>query len=245
MILIEAWIEGTLSMLQHRMADGALEKTKTRSNTADAPVDPRNEAEKGVYRLVNKQLAVPGAAFSRLMREAGGSHKIKGSRKAVKYLVPAAVLVLNDLCGIYLHDRKTKVIDFEVDSRPVVIPATKGRVMRHRARFNEWAIKFSMRIDETILSEALVRQLLTEGGEQIGIGDFRPEKGGPFGTFALVAWDVVQPAIPTKTPARVRNGGLPEQPGRPGRRERPGQERPGRRAPRARRAPRERPEPRN
>lgn len=206
MILIEAWIEGTLSMLQHRMADGALDGGKTRTNTANAKDDPRNEAEKGVYRLPNKQLAVPGAAFSRLMREAGGAHKIKGSRKAVKYLVPAAVIVLDELPGIFLHDRKTPVVDFEVDSRPVVIPATKGRVMRHRARFNEWSVKFSMRINETILAEALVRQILAEGGEQIGIGDFRPEKGGPFGTFALVSWDVVQPSLPKKTPARERNG---------------------------------------
>ena len=210
MILIESWIEGTFPMLQHRMADGALEGGKTRANAAEAAIDPRNEAERCVYRLVSKQLAVPGGAFSRLLREAGGSHKAKGSRKSVKYLVPAAVIVLDELCGIYLHDRKTKVMDFEVDSRPVVIPATKGRVMRHRARFNEWSVKFSMRINEKILSEALVRQLLTEGGEQIGIGDFRPDKGGSFGTFGLVAWDVLQPAIPTKTPARTRNGSLPE-----------------------------------
>jgi len=209
MILVETWIEGTMALLQHRMADGALDRGKTRTNVADAADDPRNEAEAGVYRMPGKgerQIAVPGAAIARLIREAGGSHKIKGSRKAVKYLVPAAVIVVDDMCGLYLHDRKTPIVDFEVDSRPVTIPATKGRVMRHRARFNEWAVKVSLRINEKIMAEQLVRQLLTEGGEQIGIGDFRPEKGGPFGTFGMVSWETVSPSLPTKTPARARNG---------------------------------------
>ena len=93
MILIETWIEGTMALLQHRMADGALDRGKTRTNVADAANDPRNEAEAGVYRLKGpgSQCAIPGAGLARLLREAGGAHKIKGSRKSVKYLVPAAV----------------------------------------------------------------------------------------------------------------------------------------------------------
>ena len=27
---------------------------------------------------------------------------------------------------------------YEIDSRPVVVPATRGRIVRHRPRFNEW-----------------------------------------------------------------------------------------------------------
>jgi hypothetical protein len=77
--------------------------------------------------------------------------------------------------------------------------------MRHRARSNEWCVRVTMQVNETILNEDVVRQLFTEGGQQIGIGDFRPEKGGPFGTFALVAWDHFETAKP-KTEAQKRNG---------------------------------------
>jgi hypothetical protein len=80
--------------------------------------------------------------------------------------------------------------------------------MRHRARFNEWSGKVSLRVNEKIIDDQLVRQLLNEGGEQIGIGDFRPEKGGPFGTFGIVLWDRVQPALPKATPSRTRNGSV-------------------------------------
>jgi hypothetical protein len=80
------------------------------------------------------------------------------------------------------------VSDFEVDSRPVTIPATKGRIMRHRPRFDCWSARFTIRVNEELLPPDFIHQLLVEGGQQIGVGDFRPEKGGPFGTFNLTLW---------------------------------------------------------
>ena len=200
---VEAWLEGTTPMLQHRATEEAL-SGKTRRNTHSEEEDPRTIAERGVYR-VGQQLAFPGAAIARMLREAGGAHKAKGSRKSLKYLVPAAVLVLDDLCLLYLADRKSALVDYEVDSRPVTIPATKGRVMRHRARFNEWAARVHLRINDDILDEQTIRRLMLEGLQQIGLGDFRPEKGGPFGVSDLVAWEMTT-AQPRRSVAQERNG---------------------------------------
>ena len=86
-------------------------------------------------------------------------------------------------------DGQTPVKDFEVDSRPVVIPATKGRVMRHRPRYDCWSMTLNIRVDVDLIPESFVHQLLTEGGQQVGIGDFRPEKFGPFGTFSVTSWE--------------------------------------------------------
>ena len=203
-IFVEAWVEGETAILLHRATEEAL-MGETRKNTPTEREDPRTIAGRAVYRLPKEQLAIPGGAFARLLREAGGNHKAKGSRKTLKYLVPAAVIVVDELCGIFLRDRKTPVVDFEVDSRPVTIPSTKGRVMRHRARCNEWTIRVVFRINEDILSESTIRTLLTEGVQQIGLGDFRPEKGGPFGTSSVVSWERVSEQ-PKRTPAQKRNG---------------------------------------
>jgi hypothetical protein len=208
MILINVWAEGVNAILLHRATEEGLGGgAKSRVNAMAEAEDPRVIAGKAVYRMSKEQIALPGSAFARMLREAGGTHKIKGSRKSMKYLVPAAVLVTEDLCGLYLHDRVTPIVDFEVDSRPVTIPATKGRVMRHRARLNEWAVLVTLRINEELIAESTVRQLFSEGGLQIGVGDFRPEKGGPFGTFGIVAWDHVSPSK-GKTEAQKRNGGI-------------------------------------
>ena len=203
MIQVRFVIEGTMPMLCHRATEEAL-TGETRKNNPTEREDPRVIAERAIYRMPNRQIAFPGSAIARMTREAGGAHKAKGSRKSLKWLVPAALAVKDDLIPLFLHDRKTKIMDFEVDSRPVTIPATKGRVMRHRARINEWAAIINLQINESIISEALMRQMINEGLEQLGLGDFRPEKGGSFGVSAMVAWDVLNAAKPL-TVAQVRN----------------------------------------
>ena len=196
MLLIECWVEGTMPILLNRPTEEAL-SGRTRTTNPGEEDDPRDIAEKNVYRLPRtKQLAIPGAAISRMLREAGGSHKVKGSRKSLKYLVPAAVVVMDDLLGLFLNDRQTPIVEFEIDSRPVTIPSTKGRIMRHRARCNEWSCKIRMRINEAIIDAQMIRKLLIEGCSLNGLGDFRPEKGGPFGLSDVVQWEIISAAKP-------------------------------------------------
>lgn len=207
MITVSMTVEGVTALLMHRATEEAL-LGETRSNTIKEREDPRVIAGRCVYRIDNEpdgQLAIPGAAFARMCREAGGAHKAKGTRKSLKYIVPAALIVRDELCGLFLRDRKTPIVDFEVDSRPVTIPSTKGRVMRYRARLNEWVAVVTLQINDEIISESILRQLMVEGGGQVGVGDYRPEKGGPFGTFGVVAWDIVSEPK-AKTRAQLRNG---------------------------------------
>lgn len=191
MKVFRAEIRGATALLQHRFGEAAEEPGASRKVLVSRGT-PREEAEKVVYRNAKGEFYFPGAAIGRLLREAGGGHKLKGTRKSAKYVVPAAVLVLGDEVLILSGDGKTPTKDFEVDSRPVTIPATKGRVMRHRPRFDAWSATFDVRVNETILPTEFVHQLLTEGGQQIGIGDFRPEKGGPFGVFYVVSWKDIE-----------------------------------------------------
>lgn len=88
-------------------------------------------------------------------------------------------------------DGKTPIDGYTVDARSVVTRATGGRRMSYRARFEHWSIRFRVLINESLLEPTMVKTLLVEGGEQRGIGSFRAEKGGPFGTFEVVAWGEV------------------------------------------------------
>lgn len=183
-------ISGITSLLQHRFSETAEVDGAAPTRTVNlASMTPRDAAETVAYRKEDGTLYHPGAAISRLLREAGSSHKQKGSRKSLKYIVPAAVIVGED--ALPLSNGKP-LTDFEVDSRPVTIPATKGRIMRHRPRVDEWTIKFRLEIDEAVLPPDIIHQLLIEGGQRIGIGDYRPEKGGPFGRFLVQCWDEVE-----------------------------------------------------
>lgn len=178
-------IQGTTALLMHRFGEQA-EVQKSTRKVLVADEDPRDAAERAAYRDPDGFLYLPSSAIARMLREAGGGHKQRGSRKSLKYVVPAAVRVLSDTLPLVNGDGKSRATHFEVDSRPVVIPATKGRIMRHRPRLNEWSSTFDLVINDEVLGVETVQQLMTEGGMQIGLGDYRPEKGGPFGTFRVM-----------------------------------------------------------
>lgn len=179
-------IVGITPLLQHRFRGDPESDTRT---VVQERGTPREEAEKVVYRDDEIGFYFPGAWIARNIRESGGNHKMRGSRKAVKWVVPAGVIVPQDAIPLLNGDGRTPAVDFEVDSRPVTIPSTKGRIMRHRPRFDHWSARFHIEIEPDVLPVALVHQLLSEGGQRIGVGDYRPMSGGPFGRFQVTLWE--------------------------------------------------------
>ena len=77
---------------------------------------------------------------------------------------------------------------FKVDSRPVVVPATKGRILRHRPRIDNWEIAFTLEYDNILLNEPQVRKIVDDMGSRVGLLDFRPEKKGMFGRCIVTEW---------------------------------------------------------
>lgn len=70
-----------------------------------------------------------------------------------------------------------------VDTRSVVV--SRARVMRCRPKFRRWAIDFELMFDSEIINKDELIQIMVTGGNIVGIGDYRPEKGGEFGRFAV------------------------------------------------------------
>lgn len=181
-------IEGVSGLLMHRWEDRNEEDGDKGTRAIHiSDVDRRTQAEGVAYRHHDGTLYIPGSAISRLMCEAGGAHKQTGSRKSLKFVVPAAVLVLDDIIPL-VDANGHRITDFEIDSRPVVIPATKGRIMRHRPRIDKWRAEFAVEVDRELMEPSTALQLLTEGGKRLGILDYRPEKRGPFGRFHVINW---------------------------------------------------------
>jgi hypothetical protein len=177
-------------MLQCNFSDDFGVEKSTRTVIQDRGT-PREQAEKVVYRNGNG-FYFPGTWIIGALREAGSSHKMRGSRKSVKFLVPAAIGIVEIDIPIRNGDGSSLIKDFEVDSRPVTIPSTKGRIMRHRPRFDDWSARFNIKIEIDILPEDFTQQLLTEAGRTQGIGAFRPNKTGPFGCFRITSWKPIK-----------------------------------------------------
>lgn len=184
-MLVTVKIKGTTPLLMNRFTEEAQVKVSngTSSTTLGAKGTPRQSAEKKVYADDKGNLFIPGPNIFAAIIAAGKFHKCGKSKVTTlrSSLIPAGVALLDLACPL-----GTKM--FEVDSRSVVIPSTGGRIMCHRPRLDEWKLSFTLEIDTEMFSPALVRQIVDDAGKKVGLGDFRPDRRGPFGKFAVVEW---------------------------------------------------------
>jgi hypothetical protein len=142
--------------------------------------EPAEQARIAEYRTPEGALYVPGVAIQRCLVAAAAYSKGKG-RTTLQKPIAACVLVAPE--HVVLTPQS-----YTIDSRPVVIPATKGRIMRHRPYFRQWSLTFRAEYDPALLSEKELRQVVDDAGSRVGLLDFRPEKKGPFGRFMIVTW---------------------------------------------------------
>lgn len=182
---VEVTIEGVTPYLMHRFTEST-EQGKASRRIMIEEATPRDQAEKVTNRNKDGTFYFSGYSIIGTLGNAGSNHKMKGSRKSLRFVIPSAVRLTQDTITLLNGNGPAK--DYEVDSRPVTIPATKGKIMRHRPRFDKWGAKFDLIINEKMIPTEQVHLLLNEAGESVGIGDFRPEKRGPFGTFRVISF---------------------------------------------------------
>jgi hypothetical protein len=186
-VTVTTTIEGlSPGILMHRWAEESEEQKPSRSIHVDRGT-AREQAAKTAYTTEAGELYLPTTAFSTPLKTAGRRHKQPGSRQSMMYIVPAAVIMTEDIALLH-NESNAPIITWEVDSRPVTIPATKGRIMRHRCKVERWRSTFSFEVDTDVLGVNMIHQLLEEGGRRIGILDYRPERGGPYGRFHVINW---------------------------------------------------------
>lgn len=186
-MLLNITIEGISPLLLHAFTDEDQQKATDGNRAAAASGDrgtPREQAERHLYRGVGGDLMIPQPNLFSCLVEGGkffkaGTSKITTQRSS---LIPACVQILEIEIPIEAKE------DWTVDTRPVRIPATGGRILRHRPCFHDWRLTFSADLDTKEIGEKLFREIVDAAGAKIGLGDFRPATKGPFGRFKVVSW---------------------------------------------------------
>ena len=69
----------------------------------------------------------------------------------------------------------------------VGVVVSRARILRTRAKFDEWAVSFIVDVDDELVDKAQLSTWLDIGGRRIGLGDWRPEKSGHFGRFEMAS----------------------------------------------------------
>ena len=146
---------------------------------------PLEIAESKLYKGLDGTLMVPQPNIMRCIVDGGYFHKI--GKKQVTTKESSLVYACLNIEGveIKIHHRQP----WKVDTRPVVIPATKGRILAHRPIFDDWEVEFTVELDTTIMGAQLLRKIVDDAGKRIGLGELRPARKGPYGRFVVVRWE--------------------------------------------------------
>jgi hypothetical protein len=187
MILIDVTIEGVTPLLCNKFTDKAAMSASAGTRMSAVGGDkgtPKEQAEERLYIGHENKPMIPQPNLFRCLIDAGTFFKAGKSKVTTQKnsLIPACV----EIDGIELPLISKE--GWSVDTRAVRIPATGGRILCHRPSFNDWKIVFAMRIDTQLISTKLVREIVDAAGRRIGLGDFRPDRKGPFGKFVVTNW---------------------------------------------------------
>jgi hypothetical protein len=167
-------IKGTSGLLMHRFPLEPVEAIEKKT--------PAEQAEIAAYRHpTSNELYIPGGCLQRAL--VAGATFSKGKGRATLQKTAAACLAVTPEY-LLLGTKK-----YEIDSRSVVISATRGRIIRHRPRLDEWQVDFDLNWDDTLLTEKQVREVVDNTGSRVGLLDFRPACKGPYGRFVVTKWE--------------------------------------------------------
>jgi hypothetical protein len=146
---------------------------------------PEEEAKAGRYLTEDgKYFRFPVQAFKSSLVGGGVGRRI-GKRSAIS-VMKATIFPAEEWC--FLLDPKTKkpipASQYVIDVRRVVLQKKLG-VLRARPKIASWCCVVPFEIDDIIDKPELLVEIGNLAGRMVGVGDFRPEKGGPFGRYTV------------------------------------------------------------
>lgn len=152
--------------------------SKRKKTDEDHLAIARSEYMLGFYP--GSDVIVPSTNLKSTLVEGAKLHKLGSAFNR-------CVLILSDSLTVKHSGPASKDKMWEtpacVDCRSVKVGM--ARLMRYRPRLNDWSIAVEVVFDEKMIERAQILAAAENAGKYIGLGDYRPAKGGPFGRFTV------------------------------------------------------------
>jgi hypothetical protein len=175
-------IIGTTPLLMHRFSEKAkrqmLDAMQGRKTPKEVK-DPTAEYEAAFYRLADGTPGFPVLAFK--------DATVGGARFYGKQITMTALKQYLFFRGEVGDDgRALARIDGEPQMREDVVRVGRGGSdLRYRPEFREWRSVLVVTYVTSALTRGSVLSLIDAGGMGVGVGEWRPEKNGDFGTYRI------------------------------------------------------------
>jgi hypothetical protein len=169
-------IEGS-SLLMHSPA-GMSKRRDTGIGPKVIPT-PEEEAEAGCYRLPSGQLYLPMTHFRGSILGAASGQKI--NKKSAKTHFAGGLFALELHAPLYHPETGAALKEYEIDIQRAVV--MRAGVSRARACLPQWAALIRFQYEPLLLTPEIIETTLQLAGAIVGVGDYRPQKGGPYGRY--------------------------------------------------------------
>lgn len=174
---------GTAPLIVHKFSEKAkrqmLDNMQGRKSPKQ-PKDPESEYEASFYRLDDDGYGFPVIAFK------------AASVSACRFFGKQMPMTLARQCIFFDGEFSKK--DGQKLARIVGTPRMRedvtrvgmgGTDLRYRPEFTEWSTTVEITYVKSMLTRESVLSLIDAGGMGVGVGEWRPEKKGDFGTFQI------------------------------------------------------------
>jgi len=174
------WIKSISIMVQHQWSEkglGQLAMTaQERKKQPKTARDPEGDAAAACYRTDKGEYGIPLVAFKAAL--IGAAHKDFGLEKTL--LRKALFVPTSDSGGIIPIETEDYIL------REDIVRVGIGQTdIRYRPQFTTWRANIVIQIDTELLKPEDIVNLVNRAGFSVGIGEWRPEKGGEWGRFEL------------------------------------------------------------
>ena len=179
---IQVPILGTSPLVMHRFSEKAkLEMLHNAQGkkTPKAPKNPEAEYEAAFYRLKSGEPGFPALGFK--------AATVGGARFYGKQISMTALKQFVFFSGEPGEDGHYYVQIFgEPEMREDVVRVGRGGTdLRYRPQFTEWTANLTVTYVDSMLTRGSLLSLIEAGGMGVGVGEWRPERDGDFGTYRL------------------------------------------------------------
>ncbi|KKN49330.1 hypothetical protein LCGC14_0644290 [marine sediment metagenome] len=145
---------------------------------------PEVEAEAAAYKLESGQLYAKADWFRESLKGGAKGHRI--GKIGAPGILASTIFPTNDILPLSDPDTGKPITEYVIDSRRAVVQ--HQGIVRNRPLIARWAceVEFdSVGAGMGGVSPEAVEEFLTKAGLLVGVGDYRPQQGGPFGRYEV------------------------------------------------------------
>lgn len=175
-------IVGTSPLIVHRFSEKAKRQMLDAMQGRKSPKEPKNpeaEYDAAFYKFQDGGYGLPVTAFK---QATVGGARFYGSNVTMTGL--KAFIFFKGEPGV--DGLGLARIDGEPKMREDVVRVGRGGTdLRYRPEFPEWSTTLEVIYVTSALTRSSVLSLIDAGGMGIGVGEWRPERDGDFGTYRI------------------------------------------------------------